>query len=208
MNARCFGCERGQRTSWSSAGAIPGSARKLAVCRRRVVRTRQHETILHQRGKEVPNLASQMRAAFSSMAWNTGCSSPGELTMTSAPPRSRSAARAIRTARACAPAPRRTAARSRSRSPPGRRRWSTSSICLSVNGRTAARCRRGRRCSCPLAQQRHAQHGAVRSPTLCRLQVGCIRGRRGRPECGRFCAPARHGRRSVPRPGELDYCSI
>ena len=30
----------------------------------------------------VPNLASQMRVAFSSMAWNTGSSSPGELLMT------------------------------------------------------------------------------------------------------------------------------
>ena len=30
-----------------------------------------------------PNLASQMRVAFSSMAWNTGSSSPGELEMTS-----------------------------------------------------------------------------------------------------------------------------
>ena len=27
----------------------------------------------------MPNLASQMRAAFASMAWNTGSSSPGEL---------------------------------------------------------------------------------------------------------------------------------
>ena len=30
----------------------------------------------------MPNLASQMRAAFASMAWNTGSSSPGELEMT------------------------------------------------------------------------------------------------------------------------------
>ena len=29
--------------------------------------------------EQVPNLASQMRVAFSSMAWNTGSSSPGEL---------------------------------------------------------------------------------------------------------------------------------
>ena len=29
----------------------------------------------------VPNLASQMRVAFASMAWNTGSSSPGELEM-------------------------------------------------------------------------------------------------------------------------------
>ena len=31
---------------------------------------------------QTPNLASQMRVAFSSMVWNTGCSSPGELEMT------------------------------------------------------------------------------------------------------------------------------
>ena len=30
----------------------------------------------------MPKLASQMRVAFSSMAWNTGSSSPGELEMT------------------------------------------------------------------------------------------------------------------------------
>ena len=30
----------------------------------------------------MPNLASQMRVAFSSIAWNTGSSSPGELEMT------------------------------------------------------------------------------------------------------------------------------
>ncbi len=29
-----------------------------------------------------PNLASQIRTAFASMAWNTGSSSPGELEMT------------------------------------------------------------------------------------------------------------------------------
>ena len=32
--------------------------------------------------QETPNLASQRRVAFSSMAWNTGSSSPGELEMT------------------------------------------------------------------------------------------------------------------------------
>src|SRR5215831_17738795 len=34
------------------------------------------------RSNSVPNLASQRRVAFSSMAWNTGSSSPGELEMT------------------------------------------------------------------------------------------------------------------------------
>ena len=32
--------------------------------------------------QRLPNLASQMRVAFSSMAWNTGSRSPGELEMT------------------------------------------------------------------------------------------------------------------------------
>ena len=45
----------------------------------------------------LPNLASQMRVAFSSMAWNTGSSSPGELEMTLQHlARSRSAAPATR----------------------------------------------------------------------------------------------------------------
>ena len=30
----------------------------------------------------MPNLASQMRTAFSNMVWNTGSSAPGELEMT------------------------------------------------------------------------------------------------------------------------------
>ena len=34
------------------------------------------------RRSRLPNLAPQMRTAFSSMAWNTGSSSPGELEMT------------------------------------------------------------------------------------------------------------------------------
>ena len=34
------------------------------------------------RSNMVPNAASQIRVAFSSMAWNTGSSSPGELLMT------------------------------------------------------------------------------------------------------------------------------
>ena len=63
-------------------------------------------------------------------------------------------------ARACAPAPRRTAARSRSRSPPGRRRSSTSSICLSVNGRTVLRVKTMHADRRSFAQQRHAEHGA------------------------------------------------
>ena len=30
----------------------------------------------------IPNLAPQIRTAFSNIAWNTGCNSPGELDMT------------------------------------------------------------------------------------------------------------------------------
>ena len=40
-------------------------------------------TTRHRRSETaMPNLASQMRTAFASMAWNTGSSSPGELLMT------------------------------------------------------------------------------------------------------------------------------
>ena len=37
------------------------------------------EGVLRHSRYSVPNLASQMRVAFSSIAWNTGSSSPGEL---------------------------------------------------------------------------------------------------------------------------------
>ena len=37
---------------------------------------------LPSKRNSMPNLASQMRVAFSSIAWNTGSSSPGELLMT------------------------------------------------------------------------------------------------------------------------------
>ena len=86
----------------------------------------------------LPKLASQIRVAFASMASNTGSSSPGELEMTLQHLGGRGLLlQRLATARRCAPAPRRTAARSRSRSPPGRRRSVTSSICLSVKGRTS-----------------------------------------------------------------------
>ena len=48
-----------------------------APCMRNDPRTR-----LPRHRYRMPNLASQSRTAFSSMAWNTGSSSPGELEMT------------------------------------------------------------------------------------------------------------------------------
>ena len=42
----------------------------------------RRETIAVVRDTSMPNLASQMRIAFASMASNTGSSSPGELEMT------------------------------------------------------------------------------------------------------------------------------
>ena len=47
----------------------------LCECSRGETRPRRADSML-------PNLASQMRVAFSSIAWNTGSSSPGELEMT------------------------------------------------------------------------------------------------------------------------------
>ena len=76
-----------------------------------------------------------------SIAVNTGSSSPGELEI--APSTSEVAVCCSKppTTHGCAPAPHRTAGRSRSRSPPGRAKVVTSSICLSVKGRTCLRYR-------------------------------------------------------------------
>ena len=52
-----------------------------APAARRAARQRRNRSPSHKHNM-VPNLASQMRVAFSSMAWNTGSSSPGELEMT------------------------------------------------------------------------------------------------------------------------------
>ena len=81
---------------------------------------------------ENPNLASQMRIAFSSMAWNTGSRSPGELEMT------------------CSTSEVAVCCCSNSRDSLSRRVFSmamtawrakfwTSSICFSVKGRTSWR---------------------------------------------------------------------
>ena len=82
----------------------------------------------------MPNLASQMRVAFSSMAWNTGSSSPGELEMTCSTSEVAvccSAADLVRSSlssRVFSMAMTAWAAK-----------FVTSSICLSVNGRTSWR---------------------------------------------------------------------
>ena len=105
--------------------------------RRHVVQWPPRGTRRPSRRYSVPNLASQMRVAFASMAWNTGSSSPGELDDDlAAPRRSRSAAPATRAARRCAAC---TSSNSRTFSI-AITAWSakvvTSSICLSVNGCT------------------------------------------------------------------------
>ena len=87
----------------------------------------------------MPNLAPQMRVAFSSMAWNTGSSSPGELEMTlstsdvavccsSDSVRSSVRWRSSLSSRVFSMAMTACAAK-----------FCTSSICLSVNGRTSWR---------------------------------------------------------------------
>ncbi len=84
------------------------------------------------RSQSVPNLASQIRVAFSSIAWNTGSSSPGELEITLS---------TSEVAVCCC---------NDSRSSLSRRTFSmamtaclakllTNSICFSVNGRTSWR---------------------------------------------------------------------
>ena len=55
---------------------------RFGVCRRRAVHAQRRGMHRLRDRYRVPNLASQMRIAFSSMAWNTGSSSPGELEMT------------------------------------------------------------------------------------------------------------------------------
>ena len=60
-------------------GRITGSRRRCSAnARRRAVHAHAAEGIAFAE-IQVPNLASQMRVAFASMAWNTGSSSPGEL---------------------------------------------------------------------------------------------------------------------------------
>ncbi len=87
----------------------------------------------------MPNSASQMRVAFSSMALNTGCRSPGELEMTfstslvavccsSDSVRSSVRWRSSLSSRVFSMAMTACAAK-----------FCTSSICLSVNGRTSWR---------------------------------------------------------------------
>ena len=54
----------------------------LGIGRWSVVQCDRPEVVAVHREASVPNLASQMRVAFSSIALNTGSSSPGELLMT------------------------------------------------------------------------------------------------------------------------------
>ena len=52
---------------------------QFGVCGRSRHEAQRREMHSPSRKNIVPNLASQMRTAFSSIAWNTGSSSPGEL---------------------------------------------------------------------------------------------------------------------------------
>ena len=108
----------------------------------------------------LPKLASQMRVAFSSMAWNTGSSSPGELLMTLSTSEVAVCCSSDSVSSRCAPAPRRTAARSRSLSPPGRRtsrpvrsasRLKAAPRCVHVRTPSLPRAATARRAACGCA---------------------------------------------------------
>ena len=114
--------------------------RVIAECRRRVVHAAIREDVPVV-AATLPNLASQMRVAFASMAWNTGSSSPGELLMTCSTSEVAvccSSASESSRVRAC------TSSNSRTFSI-AITAWSakvvSSSICLSVNGLTSVRCK-------------------------------------------------------------------
>ena len=70
----------------SKRGARPGALRtalpELGKLRRYADHRRRAARAPSSMRNNMPKLASQMRIAFSSMAWNTGSSSPGELEMT------------------------------------------------------------------------------------------------------------------------------
>ena len=131
------------RTTRPSAVSGPGrndrSARRYSqtpAAHRACATVRKHRPRSRYR---VPNLASQMRIAFASMAWNTGSSSPGELEMTCS---------TSEVAVCCSSASVRSSVRWRSSSSSrvfsmAMTAWAakfwTNSICLSVNGRTSCR---------------------------------------------------------------------
>ena len=176
---RC-GCKRFCRDRFVPS-AVTGCGRKAlrsgcSEFRRHVVeahgmKTRRPSSEIH----EADLSASQMRRRFRACVWNTG-SQVGRRAAddASALPTSPSAAPGIRKDRASWPAPRRTAARSRSRSRPGRRRSGASSICLSVNGRTSVRVRaRSRRCSRLRAAM--ARPARVRSRRVAATPMPCSR---------------------------------
>ena len=147
----------------------------------------------------MPKLASQMRIALASMAWNTGSSSPGELLMTlktSEVAVCCSSASVSSRVRAC------TSSNSRVFSM-AITAWSakvvTRSISLAVNGSTV-------RCTSPmtpigvaLAQQRDAEHAAIVSNPLrfephelaIRKSVGYVDYPPLKRSSSNKCAPAR-----------------
>ena len=80
MWTTCFVCddaaEAVRRCSRENRAAPAAAVRQTPAARRAAP---PRETHLRRRRNRLPNFASQMRVAFSSMAWNTGSSSPGEL---------------------------------------------------------------------------------------------------------------------------------
>ena len=68
----CRGAGRNDRIAPRSSTNAGGT-----VCMRRGAKR-----VVLRSSNSMPNLASQMRVAFSSMAWNTGSSSPGDAEMT------------------------------------------------------------------------------------------------------------------------------
>ena len=120
-----------------------------------------------------PNLASQMRVAFSSIVSNTGCSSPGELLMTFSTSEVAvcCSSDSLRSSRAL-PVLRRTAGCSRSRSPPGRQSSVTSSICLSVKARRRFGAQEEHSDGRP--SRKAARRGSCGSRRSCLASVMCI----------------------------------
>ena len=125
----------------------------------------------------MPNLASHSCVAFASMASNTGSSSPGELEMTCSTSEVAvccSSASESSRVRAC------TSSNSRTFSI-AITAWSakvvTSSICLSVNGRTVLRCNDEDADRRPFPQQRHTEQGtkAAKSRPLNSVYSGSAR---------------------------------
>ena len=123
------------------------------------------------RSDMMPNLASHSRIAFSSMASNTGSSSPGELEMTCSTSDVAvccSSASVSSRVRAC------TSSNSRTFSI-AITAWSakvvTSSICLSVKGHTEVRPRPKTPIGVPSRSSGTPSHGAIAAELLCLAQL-------------------------------------